>query len=82
MKLTVRLYASLRDHAPSGQSDLTIEMADGATVADVVARLGIPPEIVRKVFVDGIAQDPDRVLHDGDEVGMFPPIAGGAPRFV
>ncbi len=77
MKLTVRLYATLRDRAPSGQAELTIEMADGATVADVIARLGIPPDIVRKVFVDGIAQDPDFVLYDGAELGLFPPIAGG-----
>lgn len=78
MKVTVRLYATLRELAPGGQAQLTVEIADGATVAEVIAQLGIPPDVVRKVFVGGVARDPDWVLDDGDELGMFPPIAGGA----
>ncbi len=77
MKLTVRLYATLRGLVAGGQSELTIEMPEGATVADVITRVGIPEGFVRKVFVAGVAQDPEFVLYEGAELGMFPPIAGG-----
>jgi molybdopterin converting factor small subunit len=77
VKLTVRLYATLRELVPGGRSDITLDMPDGATVADVIARLGVTPGIVRKVFVAGVAQDSDFVLYDGAELGVFPPIAGG-----
>lgn len=78
MKLTVRLYATLPDLMPGRASEVALDVPEGATVGDVIARLGIPGGIVRKVFVGGVAQDADFVLHDGDELGMFPPIAGGS----
>jgi molybdopterin converting factor small subunit len=42
--------------------------------------LPIPRELARVVFVNGIRQEPDWVLREGDEVGIFPPIAGGHPN--
>jgi molybdopterin converting factor small subunit len=78
MRVTVRLYASLRDLAPAGPGEAEIELPAGTTVADLVARLGIPAGMVRKAFVSGIARDESYVLQPGEEVGLFPPIAGGA----
>ncbi|MDR7544587.1 MAG: molybdopterin-binding protein [Armatimonadota bacterium] len=79
MIVAVRLYATLREMVPGGRAALQIEVPDGTTVGELVARLGIPAGTVRKVFVAGIARDDSHVLRPGDEVGIFPPIAGGAP---
>jgi sulfur-carrier protein len=78
VKVTVRLYATLRELVPDRGATVELEVPDGATVADVIADLGLPPDLVRKVFVAGVAQDTGYVLRTGDELGMFPPIAGGA----
>jgi len=77
--VTVRLYATLRDLTPDRKGVVELSLPDGSTVAVMIARLGIPPGVVRKVFVGGIAQEESHVLQPGDEVGVFPPIAGGAP---
>ena len=47
MKVTVRLHATLRRQAPEGyQNRLTVELAEGATVADLLQKLelGLEPE--------------------------------------
>jgi molybdopterin converting factor small subunit len=78
VNITVRLYASLRDLAPARGGEVVVDVPDGTTVGDLIARLGIPAGIVRKAFVSGVARDESYVLLPDDEVGMFPPIAGGA----
>ena len=78
MNVTVRLYATLRDFAPGRGASVTVELPDAATIADVVKALGIPHSAVRLAFVDGISRDDTCVLKPGDEIGLFPPIAGGA----
>jgi sulfur-carrier protein len=77
VNVTVRLYATLRDLVPGGTGALELDLPDGTTVAELIARLALPPGIVRKVFVGGVARDISYALRPGDEVGMFPPIAGG-----
>ena len=77
MTVTVRLYASLQAHRPDGTRALTVDAPEGLSVAGLIPRLGIPPEAVRRVFVNGIIRDETYVLQPGDEAGVFPPIAGG-----
>ncbi len=79
MIVTVRLYATLRDLVPGGRQALRVDLPEGTTVAGLIAHLGIPEGTVRKVFVGGVAREDSYVLQPGDEVGAFPPIAGGAP---
>lgn len=79
MTVHVRLYATLRKHlrdAPLGKST-PITLDDGATIGDLFAHLGIPRETIKTAFVRGVVRDDGFVLHDGDDVGIFPPIAGG-----
>jgi molybdopterin converting factor small subunit len=81
IQVEVRLYATLRRYYPEAQSGRTIQLTlpDGTTVAQLVRILSIPPDTVKRVFVNGIICDDDHVLQDGDEAGVFPPIAGGSP---
>jgi molybdopterin synthase catalytic subunit len=73
----VRLFASLRELA--GRREQSLDLADGATVADVwpALRLGDAPaglaHAVNRGYVDASAP-----LRDGDEVALIPPVSGGA----
>ena len=76
--MTVRLFAGLRELAGAGRREL--ELADGAAVKDVWAALGLPggePEgllyAVNREYAPA-----GRTLADGDEVGLIPPVSGGA----
>ncbi len=79
MRIKVKLFATLRRYYPElgvGEG-MEIELPDGATVGQLVNRLGLPADHVRVVFINGIARDESYILSDGDEVGMFPPVGGG-----
>ncbi len=67
--------ASQRTHA-----NVHLEMPDGATMRDLIIRIGLPLEEKGITFVNGqltdmpgLAADSDRVLADGDRVGIFSP---------
>jgi molybdopterin converting factor small subunit len=78
MKIKVKVFATLRKYAPdesSGQQEL--ELAEGATVGKALAELKIPEREVAFVFVNSTRQEMDWPLAEGDELGVFPPIAGG-----
>ncbi|HYM90191.1 MAG TPA: gephyrin-like molybdotransferase Glp, partial [bacterium] len=76
MTVTVRLYAGLQAYGPDGTRVLVVEVPEGLTIDGLIPRLGIPPDTVRRVFVNGIIREESYVLQPGDEVGVFPPIAG------
>ena len=58
-----------------------VELPEGASVADAVAALGIPPEQVGLVSVDGQAVSKARrdstLLADGNEMVVMAPLTGG-----
>ena len=78
MKIKVKVFATLRKYAPdasSGKQEL--ELTEGVTVGQVLDELKIPQEEVAFVFVNSVQQKMDKALAQGDELGIFPPIAGG-----
>jgi molybdopterin synthase sulfur carrier subunit len=80
IQVRCRLYATLRRYHPEAQAGKTIQLTldDGVTVGQLVQALSIPRETVKTVFVNGIICGDNHVLKDGEDVGIFPPIAGGA----
>jgi sulfur carrier protein ThiS len=54
-----------------------MEFSEGATLDDMVDRLNLPREEVKVFFVNGRARPKDWILKPGDEVGIFPLVAGG-----
>ncbi len=80
IQVRVRLFANLRNYHPELRFNepKVVHLPDGATVKLLVAALGIPEGIVRKVFRQGRAIEDDCMLSDGDDLGMFPPVAGGS----
>ena len=79
MRVHVKLFATLRHFAPSAAIGLPFEvdLADGATVADLIHHLNLPAEEVKIVYVNARARPEDWLLASGDEIGIFPPIGGG-----
>lgn len=82
MKVKVLLFATLRQRA--GWKERAWEIGDGATVAELAASLdGAFPELglATRVFHAAVNEEyveKERLLHEGDTVGFFPPVSGGA----
>jgi sulfur carrier protein ThiS len=75
MQITVKLHASLR---PYGKSDskyglFPLETSEKATVRQVLRELGIPPEKVRMILLNGKGVDSETILSGGDRIALFPP---------
>lgn len=83
VQVRVRLYATLRSYRPEhvhddGHQGFLLSVDEGTTLRSLVNDyLRIPPGTVKMMFVNGIGRADTYVLADGDEVGIFPPIAGG-----
>jgi molybdopterin converting factor subunit 1 len=83
MALAVRtlFFAAYRDLVQT--SELAMELADGATVEDLVSELrgrghpfaGLPSDPA--VAVNRVYAHPSQRLGEGDEVALIPPVAGG-----
>lgn len=84
MNVRVRFFASLREAA--GESEVALELPDGAGYDDLLAalegRLGAPAmsallaenvRIARNQALTGAPFVPD----DGDEIAFLPPVTGG-----
>jgi molybdopterin converting factor small subunit len=74
MKVTVKLFASLRSFGPDEQ---VLHLPDNTTIDDVVRILQIPGTIRLLRIVNGEHRPADHELKDGDDLALFPPIAGG-----
>lgn len=80
MMIKVRLFATLRKYLPGlklGES-LDVEVEPGTSISQLYVVLGIPAEEVKLAYVNGIYCEPETILKDGDEIGIFPPIGGGS----
>lgn len=82
MQIQVRLFATLRQLA--GWSQQPLELPAGATLEDALTAIDqhFPAlTIGRRTFYAAVNQEyakGDQVLHDGDEVAIFPPVSGGS----
>lgn len=77
MEVTVRLFAALRERA--GSSSVSLDLPDGATVADALRALEDVRGGVQCVLAVNREYAPeDQVLAAGDEVALIPPVSGGA----
>jgi sulfur carrier protein ThiS len=84
MQITFKLYASLGEYLPADRrrgNELPLEVAEGATIEQVIAPFGLPAKLVHLVLVNGVfippAERAARVLVAGDVLAIWPPVAGG-----
>ena len=78
MEIHVKLFATLRKYLPDESNQkLPLELPDGATIRQVLQQLSVPEPEVAFVFVNSKHRKLDQPLSPGDELGIFPPMAGG-----
>jgi molybdopterin converting factor small subunit len=80
MRIEVNLYASLAPYLPriEGAAGSRVrEVDEGTTILGLLRLYQVPADQVKLIFLNGIHAGGDEVLHDGDRLGVFPPIAGG-----
>ncbi len=81
MHVTVKLFAVARELA--GRSELELELADGATVADLRQALAhIEPRLMSVLAHAHFAVDSQYAtdttpIHRGSELALIPPVSGG-----
>jgi len=77
MRITVRLFAALRERA--GWSQREVDLPDGAVVADVWPALGLGDEPPGLAYARNREYaDRETAVAAGDEVAVIPPVSGGA----
>ena len=83
MKITVKLFALLGKYLPDGaERNVTeLEVAEDATVEQVIHGLNLPLEHCHLVLVNGVyvapSERPARALKEGEALAIWPPVAGG-----
>lgn len=80
MKITLRLFASLRKRLPPGSPRgwCELELETGTTIAAVLDRMEITQKEAQMVLVNGLQnRDLGQVLEADDVLSVFPPLAGG-----
>ncbi len=84
MKIEFKLYASLGQYLPAEvrqNNRMPLEIAEGASIGQVIEPFGLPPKLVHLVLVNGVYVAPENrlthALKEGDVLAIWPPIAGG-----
>ena len=79
MKVEVKLFANFQEYLPPGSErySCTLELEEGTTIAQVLARLKIPESQPMVPLVNGIYRKPEDPLQPGDVLSIFPQVAGG-----
>ena len=75
MQIRLKLMGMLKARTPPGGA---LEVADGATIDDVLRAVEITSPAIRVFTVNGqFERDRSRVLAANDELAAIPPVGGG-----
>jgi len=78
VNIYVKLFSRFRDHLPAAaRGEATLDLPDGATLADLLDQLGISGRVQLITVNDQPEPDRGRVLGNGDDVRIFPFVVGG-----
>ena len=77
LEVSIHLHGILRDKlSPAAKGRATLTLADGATVADLLAQLDVQRRVV--VAINGRSYaEAVTMLQDGDQVVVYTPVGGG-----
>lgn len=75
MRIRLKLMGMAKARTPE---DGALDVADGATIADVLRVLGMAPHAKQVITVNGRPErDRTRALAPDDELTVIPPVGGG-----
>lgn len=74
MEIEVRCFAGLTGKTPSNKR---LHVDEGATAAHVMALLGLLPEDVKLIVLNGVHAEPSALLHANDRLAFVPAVGGG-----
>jgi molybdopterin converting factor small subunit len=79
VQVEVKLFASLRRFRPpeAQGSTLIVELADDATVQNLLDKLGISNEEAEIILIKGLRAELSVPLKEGAQVSLFPMLGGG-----
>jgi sulfur carrier protein ThiS len=88
VQITFKLFATLSEFLPrelgphqGADNQIAVDVPEGTAVQAVIDRFRLPHGLVHLVLVNGEYVPPSaraaRVLHHGDALALWPPIAGG-----
>jgi MoaE-MoaD fusion protein len=81
MKVRVLPFGILKESL--GSDPFALELPRGATVADLLARLAALAPVIESlgiaVSVNAEYAERKQILRENDEIGLLPPVSGGAP---
>ena len=74
MKITLKLFATLRDY---GENIQDLDVSEDAMPTDVMVQAGIPVKEVSIIMINGRRLSDEMPLKEGDVLALFPPVGGG-----
>jgi molybdopterin converting factor small subunit len=79
MEIEVRLFATFRDYLPQDSASFSFKKSldKEMAVSTIAEETGLPSDVPKIFIVNGNVVTGEHVLHDGDVVSIFPPVAGG-----
>lgn len=79
MRIELSLFATLSAHLPKDQmvDGRYLDVEEETTISDIIRDCEIPLDQVKLIFVNGVHAEMEKELHEGDRLGIFPPIGGG-----
>jgi molybdopterin converting factor small subunit len=79
MTVNVQLFAYFRKEIPGldAEGRKKVSLPEKAKVSDLLEAIGILPSRFKLIILNGLHCKEDKALSEGDEVSIFPPIAGG-----
>ena len=72
--IRVKVFATLRKLIPA---ETDVPAAGPMAIRDIIAGLGLPPEKVTVIFLNGRHATEEETAAPGDTLSLFPPVGGG-----
>ena len=77
IRVTVKPYAELEKYNRKRGEKFSVELGEGSTVRDLMDLIDLPGHEVTLILRNGKRANMEEVLDVGDEIRLYPPVAGG-----